>query len=251
MTNHRLLPRRDHLMPVRLAESVRQPAELAEFHRWLAALGERVYTRAERIPLSELTGWHTEEDTGNLRHDSGKFFTVEGLDIHMPGGPVAHWSQPIIHQPEIGILGILVKQFDGVLHCLMQAKAEPGNCNGLQVAPTVQATRSNYTRVHGGKPVPYLEYFRDTVRHHVIADVRQSEQGSWFQRKRNRNMVVEVTEEVELLDGFCWLTLGQVHRLFREDNLITMDAWTVLSCLPFAGIYLAMVYSPDDAFRSA
>jgi oxidase EvaA len=139
-----------------------------------------------------------------------------------------------------------------VLHCLMQAKAEPGNCNGVQLSPTVQATRSNYTRVHGGKPVPYLEYFQDTLRHNVIADVRQSEQGSWFQHKRNRNMAVEVTEDVELLDGFCWLTLGQVHRLFRVDNLITMDARTVLSCLPFAGVDLAKVFSPDvDEFTAA
>ncbi|ASR34892.1 NDP-hexose 2,3-dehydratase [Prauserella marina] len=252
MTNHRQLLKDDRLMPLRIAESAREPAELVEFHRWLAELGERMYTRADRVPLSELTGWHTEESTGNLRHDSGKFFTVEGLDIHMPGGPVAHWSQPIIHQPEIGILGILVKQFDGVLHCLMQAKAEPGNCNGLQLSPTVQATRSNYTRVHRGKPVPYLEYFQDTSRHNVIVDVRQSEQGSWFQHKRNRNMVVEVAEEVELLDGFCWLTLGQVHRLFREDNLIAMDARTVLSCLPFAGTDLAKVFpAAADEFHSA
>src|SRR5690606_15803756 len=143
-------------------------------------------------------------------------------------------------------------QFDGVLHCLMQAKAEPGNCNALQLAPTVQATRSNYTRVHGGKPVHYLHYFQDTARHHVIADVRQSEQGSWFQHKRNRNMIVEVTEDVEVYDGFYWLTLGQIHQLLRTDNLIAMDARTVLSCLPFAGIDLSTVFGGNfDEFRSA
>lgn len=252
MTNHRLVSKVDHRTPVRIAESVRATAELTDFHRWLSTVEGRIYTRAERIPLDALTGWHTEPGTGNLRHDSGKFFTVEGLDIHMPSGPVTHWSQPIIDQPEIGILGILLKQFDGVLHCLMQAKAEPGNCNTLQLAPTVQATRSNYTRVHGGKPVHYLEYFQDASRHHVIADVRQSEQGSWFKHKRNRNMVVEVTEDVAVLDGFCWLTLGQVHRLLRVDNLIAMDARTVLSCLPFAGVDLSTVFSADrDEFRSA
>ncbi|MFI6026208.1 NDP-hexose 2,3-dehydratase family protein [Amycolatopsis magusensis] len=252
MMNHRLVSKADHLTPSRIAESARAPAELAEYHRWLSKLDERMYTRAERTPLDALTGWHTEPDTGNIRHDSGKFFTVEGLDVHMPDGPVTRWRQPIIYQPEIGILGILVKEFGGVLHCLMQAKAEPGNCGGLQLAPTVQATRSNYTRVHGGKHVSYLDYFRDTARHSVIADVRQSEQGSWFKHKRNRNMVVEVTEDVELLAGFCWLTLSQVHRLFQLDNAITMDARTVLSCLPFAGTGLSAVFPPNgDEFRSA
>ncbi|MFH4268324.1 NDP-hexose 2,3-dehydratase family protein, partial [Acinetobacter baumannii] len=82
-------------------------------------------------------------------------------------------------------------------------KVEPGNCNGLQLSPTVQATRSNYTRVHQGRAVPYLEYFVDARKHRVIADVRQSEQGSWFFQKRNRNMIVDVGDaDVEVLEDF-------------------------------------------------
>ncbi len=147
-------------------------------------------------------------------------------------GPVPAWNQPIINQPEVGILGLLVKEFDGVLHLLLQLKAEPGNCNGIQVSPTVQATRSNYTGVHGGSRVPYLDFFRDRRAHRTIVDVRQSEQGAWFLRKRNRNMVVQVSDEVELLDGFHWLTLGQVHQLLHENDTINMDTRSVLACLP-------------------
>jgi oxidase EvaA len=151
-------------------------------------------------------------------------------------GPVRRWSQPIINQPEIGVLGIIVKEFDGILHCLMQAKMEPGNRNGVQLSPTVQATRSNYTLVHRGKPVPYLDYFLRADARRVLADVLQSEQGAWFYQKQNRNIIVEVTEDVELLDGFCWLTIGQLHRLLAFDDLVNMDSRTVLSCLPFSGI---------------
>lgn len=247
--------KRDDLTPLRIADSVRSAGIvvpcLADVHSWFADFGDRAYTEAERVALDRLSGWHRDPSTGNIRHDSGKFFTVEGLDARVPGGPVPGWSQPIINQPEIGILGILVKEFHGVLHCLMQAKVEPGNCNGLQLSPTVQATRSNYTRVHHGKAVQYLEYFRDTARHRVIADVRQSEQGSSFHQKRNRNMVVEVVEDVELLDGFCWLTLGQVHELLAVDDLINMDARTVLSCLPFAHPHLDTMFEPRDAFEAA
>ena len=39
----------------------------------------------------------------------------------------------------------------------------------------------------------------------------QSENGSWFLGKRNRNMVVEVLDDVEHDDNFAWLTLGQIH----------------------------------------
>lgn len=245
-------------LPLRLAESVLAcngngyGMTIADFDTWFADYGGRAYTNVERVALDRLDGWRTDPVTGNLGHQTGRFFTVEGVDVHVPGGPVEHWNQPIINQPEIGILGILVKEFGGVLHCLMQAKVEPGNCNGLQLSPTVQATRSNYMRVHNGKSVPYLEYFRDCARHRVLADVRQSEQGAWFLQKRNRNMVVEVTEDVELLDGFCWLTLGQVHLLLGVDDLVNMDARTVLSCLPFSGPGLLDTFAMgEDGFTAA
>ncbi|MDX3232328.1 NDP-hexose 2,3-dehydratase family protein [Streptomyces sp. ME19-01-6] len=205
-----------------------------KFHQWFTEYRVRDSSLVRRIPLNELAGWRFEDGTGNLVHDTGRFFSIQGLRVRTGQGPVHDWSQPIIVQPEVGILGILVKEFDGVLHCLMQAKMEPGNRNGIQLSPTVQATRSNYTGVHGGRPVPYLEYFRDPSSRQVLADVLHSEQGSWFHRKRNRNMIVEATEDVELLDGFYWLTIGQLHALLAEDDLVNMDARTVLSCLPFA-----------------
>jgi oxidase EvaA len=247
-TRLRTLERADS---VRIAESALAPSGvigLPEFHRWFAHRRDREAFQVGRIPFEELRLWSTDPGTGNLVHDSGKFFTVEGLSVEVSAGPVKQWSQPILNQPEVGILGILVKQIDGVLHCLMQAKAEPGNTYVVQLSPTVQATRSNYTGVHRGKAVPYLEYFRDAAHHRVMADVLQSEQGSWFYRKRNRNMIVEVTEDVDVLDGFCWVTVGQLHRLLGEHDLVNMDARTVLSCLPFssAGIASIFTFGVDD-----
>ncbi len=246
----------DPEMHVRTVESARfvggQVPDLAEFDQWYDECGKQNYTDVERVPLQDLAGWRTDPVTGNIGHHSGKFFTVQGLDVRLPGAAVPAWTQPIINQPEVGILGILVKEFDGVLHCLMQAKVEPGNANGVQLSPTVQATRSNYTGVHKGKAVPYLEYFRDRDRpHRMIADVRQSEQGAWFHRKRNRNMIIEVFEPVEVLDGFCWLTIGQVHELLQVEDLINMDARTVLACLPFAGAQPSDATAGADEFRAA
>lgn len=224
----------------RLAESMRHDAGgTADVLAWLEGLADRWWMRVERVDLGCLDGWEVERGTGNLRHHTGKFFTVESLAVDLAGAPVSRWEQPIIVQPEIGILGILVREIDGVLHCLMQAKHEPGNPNGLQISPTVQATRSNYTRVHKGKEVPYLEYFRDTSAHRVVIDIRQSEQGAWFYQKRNRNMVVEVDGEVEVREGFRWLTLGQIAELMSVPDLVNMDARTVLACLPGGGAALA------------
>ncbi|WP_347359799.1 NDP-hexose 2,3-dehydratase family protein [Streptomyces sp. 150FB] len=145
---------------------------------WLAEQRAGSAFSVDQVPFAQLDGWGFDPGTGNLGHHSGRFFTIEGLRVHLEPAHVEQWTQPIIVQREIGILGILVKEFDGVLHCLMQAKMEPGNSNLVQLSPTVQATRSNYSGVHKGRAIPYLDYFRAPRRSTVLADSLQSEQGS-------------------------------------------------------------------------
>ncbi|WP_406476748.1 NDP-hexose 2,3-dehydratase family protein [Streptomyces sp. NBC_01615] len=232
-----LKPREDTVLPSRIARSAAATTgawlRTEDFADWLEQRRRAHQFEVERIPFAELDGWFFQQDTGDLVHHSGRFFSVQGLHVTTGDGAVRDWHQPVISQPEVGILGILVKEFDGVLHFLMQAKMEPGNPNLLQLSPTVQATRSNYTKVHKGADVKYIEYFTDPRRGRVHADVLQSEHGSWFLHKSNRNMIVEAVGDVPLHDDFCWLTLGQIGELLHRDNVINMDSRTVLSCAPF------------------
>lgn len=119
----------------------------------------------------------------------------------------------------------------------MQAKMEPGNINILQISPTVQATRSNYTQVHKGSLPKYLEYFTDQSKSTVIVDTLQSEQSGRFYRKTNRNMVVEVSGDLPVYDDFIWLTLGEIKKALRSDNIINMDSRSVLATIPFIDEY--------------
>lgn len=187
----------------------------------------------ERIQFKELDNWYFEKESGNLVHNSGKFFKIEGIRGHTNFGNIKTWEQPIINQPEIGILGILTKKFDGVRYFLMQAKMEPGNININQLSPTVQATKSNYTQVHRGKQTLFLEFFLDRTKVKVLVDQLQSEQGARFLRKRNRNMLIEIEEEIDLPDNYYWLTLAQIKQLLTIDNFVNMDARSVLSCIRF------------------
>ncbi|TCJ89895.1 NDP-hexose 2,3-dehydratase family protein [Nocardia alba] len=233
--SHHLQPLVDISLPKRLAVSVAARGgitENGEFDTWFADRAQAGASRVDHVPLEELDGWDFQADTGNIVHRSGRFFVIEGLQVRRRGEEGDRWHQPIINQHEIGILGILVKEIDGVLHCLMQAKMEPGNPRSVQLSPTVQATRSNYTRVHRGTSVRYIDYFRNPSMGRVIIDVLQSEHGAWFFQKSNRNMVVEVVEDIEIGADYCWLTLGQLYDLMRCDNLVNMDSRTVLSCLP-------------------
>ncbi|MFF4412782.1 NDP-hexose 2,3-dehydratase family protein [Streptosporangium sp. NPDC001559] len=239
-TASRLRPRTEPELAGWLARSAAttQGAQLStdEVLSWLADRTQAHDFRVDPIPFADLDGWFFDEASGNLGHHSGRFFTVEGLQVTVAdaSGVTAprRWCQPILNQPEIGILGLLVKEFDGVAHVLIQAKMEPGNRNLLQLSPTVQATWSNYTGVHRGAAVRYLEYFTGPADGRVLADVLQSEQGSWFYRKVNRNMIVEVSGEVPPHEDFRWLTLGQIGQLLHHDNVVSMDARSTLSCLP-------------------
>lgn len=205
-----------------------------QFLNWLEEKKAATHHKIDQIPFSELKNWGFDSNTGNLKHESGKFFSIEGIHIKTNWGNVIEWSQPIINQPEIGFLGIITKKIDDVLYFLMQAKIEPGNINAVQISPTLQATKSNYTKVHQGNAPQYLEYFigeRPDVK--VLLDQLQSEQGARFLKKRNRNIIIEVTSDIEVKEEFCWLTLGQIKELLTHDNVINMDTRTVISGIPY------------------
>ena len=61
----------------------------------------------------------------------------------------------------------------------------------------------------------------------------QSEQSSRFYKKRNRNIIIMVDEELEIEESHKWMTLGQIKECLKVDSLVNMDTRTVLSCLPF------------------
>jgi oxidase EvaA len=216
----------------------------ADIIEWIKQRNNDVKVQVERILFSEMKSWSVNTD-GSLSHESGRFFSIIGIDVKTDFGQVNHWRQPIINQPEVGYLGILTKEVDGVLYCLMQAKIEPGNVNCVQISPTLQATKSNYTRVHSGKAPKYLEYFVNAKPEDIILDQLQSEQGARFLRKRNRNIIIKVDDDVEVLPDFRWMTLGQIKELMHYDNLVNMDTRTVLS-----GLNISEYISPFDNWEN-
>ncbi|HSC55381.1 MAG TPA: NDP-hexose 2,3-dehydratase family protein [Phnomibacter sp.] len=204
-----------------------------EVLNWVRQRNNEVSVQVDRIGFDELEGWSFVNNGAALAHRTGKFFSIEGISVQTNWGLVSSWQQPIINQPEVGFLGILAKEFNGVLYFLLQAKIEPGNVNVVQLSPTLQATKSNYTQVHGGKKPAYLDYFKDAQPEQILFDQLQSEQGARFLQKRNRNLIILTNEEIEVGSDFIWLTLGQIKELMKYDNLVNMDARTVISGIHF------------------
>lgn len=198
---------------------------------WLGGLNQKNHMSVDVVPLSLLNKWSFDDSSGDITHNDNGFFEIRGLQCFTNWGEVQEWEQPIIYQPEVGILGIITKKFNGILYFLLQAKIEPGNINGYQLSPTVQATRSNYNQVHGGKPTQYIEFFKEIKKYKIHYDQFQSEQGTRFYKKRNRNIIIEVGQDTlnETDSNYCWLTLRQINSLLKLDNIINMDTRSVIS----------------------
>lgn len=216
-----------------------------ELLNWVKNLNETTVVKIKQNKLSESAYWSYNDKTGCIQNSTNSFFRISGIKVEQNNEIVT--EQPIMIQEEIGYLGIICKEIKGVLYFLMQAKIEPGNINKVQISPTIQATKSNFTRKHGGGKPPYLDYFIEAKKHTVIVDQIQSEQSSRFFKKRNRNIIIVVEDEIPVLKSHKWMTLGQIKRLMRYDNLVNMDTRTVLSCIPLS-LYPLDIESLEDYF---
>jgi len=200
---------------------------------WLKEQNDQVKVNISKIPFNSLIDWGYDDKCGSLRHKSGRFFSIDGIRVNTNWHSSGEWEQPIINQPEVGYLGFITKEFNGVLHFLAQAKIEPGNINHVQISPTIQATRSNYMQVHEGNKTLYLDYFQKARPDQILLDQLQSEQGGRFLKKRNRNIIIRLEEEIPVFDNFIWLTLAEIKKLMQYDNIVNMDTRTVISSIPF------------------
>ena len=216
---------------------------------WVLNLNKNIYVSINKVGLGESGFWFYNDDTGCIENQNKSFFQITGLRKKLNGNVVL--EQPVILQKEIGYLGIICKKIKGEMHYLMQAKIEPGNINKIQISPTIQATKSNFTQKHGGAKPAYLDYFINADKYKIIVDQIQSEQSSRFLGKRNRNIILEVTDEVEVLPNFRWMTLSQLKQLMRYDNLVNMDTRTVLSCIPVDWMPEAGDMKDISLYRSA
>ena len=199
-------------------------ADISDVLAWLEEKKKKYSVKIEEIGINDLDKWSTHPETGNIGHESGKFFTMMGIRVTgAMGREVLSWTQPMMKQNECGILGILRQKRNGVMQYLMYAKSEPGAVVNPQLAPTLQATASNLARAHGGKKSLFAEYFEEGEKQgKIIVSVEHVEDPSRFYLKTNRCMIVEVPEDekVKAHEDFIWLTLPQIKKLLKIDNTV-------------------------------
>lgn len=197
--------------------------------RWVEAWFSTAYDlsvfQINRLTLASSSAWAL--SNGAIRHQSGRFFSIVGVRWENPDGK--YIKQPLIEQREIGTLGFLLCSNEKNRELLVQAKIEPGNVGIVQLAPTCQATASNISRVHGGKSPPFYELFASD-KTHIISESLQSEQGTRFLEKQNRNILATVASPILTGDTHRWLPVDEVLELLKFDSLVNTDARSVLVC---------------------
>ena len=202
-----------------------QVGTIEEAKAWFVEQRESCPMVVVDIALNEVGGWSIDQETGNVSRDAGGFFTVHGVRVTQSAGREVGqgWDQPILTQVgyDGGLLGILRKRISGVPHYLIEAKAEPGNYEKVQLSPTLQATFSNLARAHAGRKPRFAEYFEDPESHggRVLYSRWLSEDGGRLHLKRNRGMLVEVAEQTAIgsPDSFRWMSMWQIKDCLMED----------------------------------
>jgi len=216
------------------SNGVSEDTDIQPILAWLKERQESYPVTVEEVGINDLQGWRVDPASGNITHESGRFFSIIGVKVTGASDrEVPSWNQPMLKQEECSISGVIVQKRKGVTQYLFYAKFEPGNINRVQLSPALQVTVSNLSRAHKGKKPRLAEYFEKGGKGKVLASVEGVEDGGRFYRKTNRSMLVEVDEgeEIPLTDDYIWLTLPQIKKLLLVDLVVNSLARNVCAIL--------------------
>jgi dTDP-4-dehydro-6-deoxy-alpha-D-glucopyranose 2,3-dehydratase len=216
------------------ASALHERTDPASVLAWLDERRAGISFQASLIPLNDVRGWGRDAD-GNVCHDSGQFFGVQGVRTEAGGlREVKSWDQPILTQPEGGVLAMVARESGAGIEFLLQAKAEPGNIGTLQLVPSLQCTWSNIRRIHQGNNPPLTELLAAEQGVRWVYRALHNEEGGRFWRKSNENIVLFLDDPSLIttdLTMFYWATHGQIKELALVDNVLSPFVKTIVAPL--------------------
>jgi len=185
----------------------------------------------EKVPLAELASWKISEQ--NI-FKNNRYFSVIAVEVIAGTREVTAWTQPLIKDLNIGLLGFILKKINGIIHFLVQAKVEPGNLDIIELSPSISCSNLEYLKLTNNKKPDFIEYFDGTRKVGLLYDVLQSEEGGRFYHLQNRNMMVLISEDevIELPSNYTWMTLNQIMD-FMKYGMFNIEARSLVSSINF------------------
>mgnify|MGYP001552452954 CR=1 FL=1 len=162
---------------------------------WLQEQNEAVHVRVRRTMFSKLDKRAYDEQHKSIRHESGKFFSIDGIHVRTNWGYKAEWEQPIINLPEVGYLGCLVKEFDVVLDT-MQSK-------------------------EGGR------FFEEQNRNMIVILPDEPDTGASAAIPYHKELYGELPE------NYIWMTLQQLAVFMTFNNYLNIQSRSLIAAIPF------------------
>ena len=233
----------DDLRIESFVESIKDWSELDNLdtiEAWFKEQQEICSMTIKDIPLDDCKDWFFNNKNGYIEHKSGDFFFIQGLRVENSKEREVDsgWDQPIITQVGLkgGLLGLLRKKINSIPYYLVEAKAEPGNPDRVQISPTLQATFANINQAHQGKKPKFVEFFESPRQVGGIIRFEQwmSEDGGRLHLKKNKGMIVEVDEEYEIpsiAKNFKWMTLYQIKYFIKKNSWVGPHIRSIISHL--------------------
>ncbi len=168
---------------------------------WLTEQRGRSTMQVDKTSLVSATDWGMQDQGARFGRHDGKFFNMVGVGVTTAVREVMGWNQPMLQEVGEGALALL--RLRDIGHYLIAARAEPGNSSDGRVllGPTLQASKSNLERAHGGSLPPRAEF----VQAEGVRWVRMPKDGGRFFENHNYGSVIEV-DYLEPLSNERWFS---------------------------------------------
>ena len=197
---------------------------------WLKKRVKADKTKVKKIAINDLKDWNVHSN-GNIFHKSKQFFSLQGIQTeNATNREIKKWDQPILFQKHGGILAILVREKNGKIEFLLNARREPGDGKSeLKLCPSFSATQSNMNLAHGGKRTELSELIINSK--NVIGKTLHYEEGARFWKKPNKNLLIFLEKKnfKKIKNkNFIWLNLTQIKKLNLINGIINPFVKTIL-----------------------
>lgn len=224
-----------HSVPFRMLTSVLSEQDalysFGQIIHWFTNLKSFYDIDVKMIPLSEVQKWSISDR--EISHEENKYFKVIAVNVQISNREVSSWHQPLIAPSQEGLCAFVIKEINGLLHFLVQAKVEAGNFDILEMAPTVQCITGSYENQESRDKLPFLDYVLTIPSQNILFDTKQSEEGGRFYKEQNRNMLIyaDSTFPQEVPDNYIWMTLNQLKTLIKFNNYLNIQARSLISAI--------------------
>ena len=214
---------------VRESEKI-ENKDIKKILSWFKKKVKEDKSRVKKVSINYLKDWKVYPN-GNIFHKSKQFFSIQGVQTqNATNREVQNWDQPLLFQKHGGVLAILVRNNNGIIEFLLNARREPGDGKGeLKLCPSFSATQSNINLAHGGKKTDLSELILNSS--NIIGKTLHFEEGARFWRKPNKNLLIFLEKKNYKKikkKNFIWLNLSQIKKLNLINGIINPFVKTIL-----------------------